>query len=104
LIELIELVLAAACFATGGLFMKKAAGVSRLVPTAIFLILFLAGAAFQSLGMRRFDLGVAYIAVLGLEAALALLLSVFILHEGYSVSKIVAISLILAGVTLLRRS
>jgi multidrug transporter EmrE-like cation transporter len=104
LIELIELVLAAACFATGGLFMKKAEGVSRMLPTAAFATLFLAGAVFQSLGMRRFELGAAYIAVLGLEAALALLLSVVVLHESYSAGKVVAIALILAGVALLRKS
>ena len=101
--ELLELILAAACFATGGLFMKHAAGVSRPVPTVAFALLFLAGAVLQSLGMRRFDLGVAYIAVLGIEAALAFLLSVAVLHETYSAGKIIAIVLILSGVALLRK-
>jgi multidrug transporter EmrE-like cation transporter len=55
------------------------------------------------LGMRRFDLGVAYIAVLGLEAALAFVLSVAVLHESYSVGRIIAIALILSGVALLRK-
>lgn len=102
--ELIELILAAACFATGGLFMKKAAGVSNLLPTAAFALLFLAGAALQSVGMRRLDMGVAYIAVLGLEAALAVFLSVAVLHESYSAPRIFAVVLILAGVVLLRKS
>jgi multidrug transporter EmrE-like cation transporter len=101
--ELLELVLAAACFAAGGLFMKHAAGVSRPLPTAAFALLFLAGAVLQSLGMRRFDLGAAYIAVLGLEAALAFLLSVAVLHESYSAGRIIAIVLILSGVALLRK-
>ena len=80
--ELLELVLAAACFAVGGLFMKHAAGVSRPLPQPPHLHCFLAVVAPQSLGMRRFD-GAAYIAVLGLEAALAFLLSVAVLHESY---------------------
>jgi multidrug transporter EmrE-like cation transporter len=83
--------------------MKNAAGVSRLLPTAAFASLFLLGAVLQSLGMRRFDLGVAYIAVLGLEAALAFVLSVAVLHESYSVGRIIAIALILSGVALLRK-
>jgi multidrug transporter EmrE-like cation transporter len=101
--ELIELILAAACFAGGGLFMKKAAGVSNLLPTVAFALLFLAGAVLQSLGMRRLDMGAAYIAVLGLEAALAFFLSVAVLHENYSAPKILAVVLILAGVVLLRK-
>lgn len=83
--------------------MKKAAGISNLLPAAAFAVLFLAGAVLQSLGMRRLDMGAAYIAVLGLEAALALFFSVAILHEGYSGTRIFAVLLILIGVVLLRR-
>lgn len=102
--QLLELVLAAACFATGGLFMKMSAGVSRPLPTMAFLALFLIGAVLQAMAMRRADLGVAYIAVLGFEAALAAVFSVAVFHEHWSPARILAVALIIAGVVVLRRT
>ncbi len=102
--QLVQLILASACFATGGLCMKLSAGVSRLAPTFAFLALFVIGAVLQSLAMRRADLGVAYIAVLGFEAALAAVFSAAILHEHWSAERIIAVLLIVVGVVLLRRT
>ncbi len=102
--ELLELVLASLCFATGGVFMKWSAGVSRAAPAAAFLALFAAGAVLQALAMRRADLGVAYIFVLGLEAVLAFGFSVFLFREHASPARVAALVLILAGIVLLRRT
>jgi multidrug transporter EmrE-like cation transporter len=103
-IEWVQMVLASVCFAVGGIFMKLSGGVSRPLPTAAFLLLFLAGAVLQSIALRRADLGVVYIAVLGLEAALALVFSVLLFHESLSFARVLAVLLIVAGVLLLRRS
>ena len=102
--ELLLLVLASVCFAVGGLFMKLSNGAARLGPTITFSLLFLVGALVQAYAMRRADLGVVYIAVLGLEAILAFLFSVALFHESRSPARIAAIVLIVAGVILLRRT
>jgi len=101
---MVLLFLAAVCFAVGGIFMKLAEGVTRPLPTLAFVALFVVGAVLQSLALRRADLGVAYIAVLGLEAALTLVFSVVLFREGLSLARLTAVLLIVAGVVLLRRT
>lgn len=101
--QLLELVLASVCYALGGVFMKWSDGVSRLGPVAAFFGLFLAGATLQALAMRRVDLGVAYIFVLGLEAVLASVFSAFLLGERWPAERIAAVALIVAGIALLKR-
>ena len=58
----------------------------------------------MSFGLRRGELGVLYIAVLGLEAALTLVFSIAFFHESFSSTRVLAVLLILAGVALLRGS
>ena len=101
--EIVLLIAAAVCFACGGLAMKFADGIARPVPAATFLVLFVSGAVLQSLALRKADLGVAYIAVLGLEAVLTFFFSVWLLKESASAARILAVLLILSGVVLLRR-
>ena len=84
--------------------MKLSAGASRLLPTVAFLALFVGGALLQAFAMRRADLGAAYIAVLGIEAAATFVFSAFLLRESYSPARLFAIALIVAGVALLRRT
>jgi len=100
--DILFLAIAAAAFSLGGLFMKLSAGLTRPLPTAGFLMLFVAGATVQAIGMRRSDLSVAYIFVLGLEAALTVLLSVWYLKESLPPQRIAAIVLIIAGIAWLR--
>ncbi|ATB40693.1 hypothetical protein CYFUS_006149 [Cystobacter fuscus] len=92
----------AVCFAGGGIFMKLSEGVSRPVPTLAFLGLFVLGAVLQAFALRQADLGVVYVAVLGLEAALTLVFSVALFHESLSPRRLLAVLLILCGVALLR--
>ena len=82
--------------------MKQSDGATRFPPTTAFLVLFVAGAVLQARAMKRADMGVIYLAVLGLEAALATAFSVLLLHEGLSWQRGFAVSLIVAGVALLR--
>jgi multidrug transporter EmrE-like cation transporter len=101
---LIELLIASVAYATGGLFMKFSEGLTRPIPVVIFALLFLTGAALQALGMKRADLGMAYILVLGIEAGMAAIMSVFVLHENLSIARAAAILVIIAGVIMLGRT
>jgi multidrug transporter EmrE-like cation transporter len=99
--EFAELLIASGCYATGGLFMKYSQGMIRPLPVVAFALLFLTGASLQAIGMRTADLGMAYVLVLGLEAGMAVVFSVFVLHEDLSLGRAVAILIILARVTML---
>jgi multidrug transporter EmrE-like cation transporter len=101
---LLLLVIASVLYAIGGLFMKLSSGMSRPAPTVAFLTLFVGGAVCQALGMRRTDLVVSYVLVLGTEALVAVMLSALYLHERYSPSRIAAILVILAGMLWLKRT
>src|ERR1039458_8063184 len=65
------LVMAALSFTSGGVFMKHSEGLRRFTPSLLTGILFLAGAACQALAMRREEMSVAYIVVLGFASVLA---------------------------------
>jgi multidrug transporter EmrE-like cation transporter len=64
-------ILAALFFTVGGVFMKLSEGLTKFWPTVIVFALFLAGAALQTLAMKREDLAVTYLWVVGLESILA---------------------------------
>lgn len=83
--------------------MKASAGLTRMAPSAAVFILFCAGAACQALGMRRMEMGIAYILVLGLEAVAAFALSFLVLGERVTISKVGALLLIVGGIALLER-
>ena len=99
---LIQLLAAAVLFAGGGLFMKLSEGATKAGPTALFLLLFAAGAVLQAFAMRHQDLSASYIFVLGAEAVVTFLLSVLYLHEPYTASRLAAIVVIVAGIAWLR--
>jgi multidrug transporter EmrE-like cation transporter len=95
-------VLAAGAYTVGGLFMRKAEGFAHARPAAMVFGCFCVGAALQTMAMRRSELSINYILVLGLEAALALLLGIGWLGEALSPRKLAGLALILAGVMSLR--
>jgi small multidrug resistance pump/quaternary ammonium compound-resistance protein SugE len=92
---------AAFTFTLGGVCMKSSAGMTRPVPTVLLYLLFAAGATFQALALRRADLGVAYLFVLGLEAVLAFGLGALFFAEAVSPWKLLGVAAIVAGVVLL---
>jgi multidrug transporter EmrE-like cation transporter len=98
------LVVASLCFATGGLFMKYSDGFRHLGPSALVFVFFCAGAACQTLAMKRTDMAVAYVFVLGLEAVVALGLSLFVLGERLTPGRLAAVALIIAGIIALERT
>ncbi|MGH8277861.1 MAG: DMT family transporter [Steroidobacteraceae bacterium] len=98
------MITSAIVYAIGGLCMKLSAGLSQPLPTALLFSFFALGAGLQALGMRRADLGVAYIMVLGLEAVAALALSVFVLKESCSPSRLGAVTIVIVGILWLRHT
>jgi multidrug transporter EmrE-like cation transporter len=101
-VSLLLSLLAACAYAVGGVFMRKSQGFAQALPTAMVFACFAVGAALQTLAMRRSELSVNYILVLGLEAALALLLGVAWLGESVSPLRLAGVALIVAGVVTLR--
>lgn len=97
------LILAALCFTFGGVYMKASPGLTRVWPSVLMSLLFLAGAALQALVMRQEDISVAYTSVLGLEALLALAGGALLFGEAISELRLCAVVLIVTGVVLLHR-
>jgi multidrug transporter EmrE-like cation transporter len=97
------LILSALCFASGGICMKASAGLTRVWPSVLMSLLFLAGAALQAVVMAKEDMSVAYISVLGLESLLAFGCGTLLFGEAISAMRLCAVVLITAGVVLLRR-
>lgn len=95
-------ILAALFFTVGGIFMKLSDGLTKFWPTTIVFILFVAGAALQTLAMKREDLAVTYLVVVGLEAILAFLFGVLVFSESYTPVRIAGVSLIALGIVSLR--
>jgi multidrug transporter EmrE-like cation transporter len=92
---------AALSYALGGICMKSSAGMTRLGPTLLLYLLFAAGATLQTLAMRKSEMGVAYLFVLGLEAVLAFGLGLWFFAEGCSWWKVLGVAAIVAGIVLL---
>ncbi|HZS55667.1 MAG TPA: SMR family transporter [Bryobacteraceae bacterium] len=101
---LVLLIAASVLFASGGLFMKLSLGLTKLTPSVLVFVFFCAGAACQTVAMKRADMGVAYVFVLGLEAVVAFLISVFALKESASAARLLAVCLIVSGIFILERS
>ena len=102
--QLFLLIFAAVLFAFGGLSMEFSQGLTHTVPSVAVFVLFGGGAACQALAMRRTEMGVAYLFVLGLEALVAFVLSTVVLGERATISKACALLLIVGGMALLDRS
>ena len=94
-------VAAALCFVAGGALMKLSNGFVRLAPGLAALALFLAGAVAQTLAMKRGEMGVSYVFILGLEAILAFSIGAVLFKEGVSVTKLLGVALIIGGFALL---
>lgn len=101
---LLLLISASLLFATGGLFMKLSMGLTRLKPSLLVFLFFCAGATCQAVAMKRTDMGVAYVFVLGLEAVAAFAISIFVLHESAAPVRVIAVILIVSGIALLERA
>ncbi len=97
-------VMAALSFTVGGVFMNNSAGLTRLAPSLLVYLFFVAGASLQTLAMRTAGLGMTYILILGLEATLALAFGALFFNEGWSPLKLFGAAMIVSGIILLRQS
>ena len=94
--------LAALLFTVGGIFMKLSEGLTKFWPTTIVFALFVIGAAVQTLAMKREDLAVTYLWVVGLESILAFMFGVLLFSESCTPARIAGVALIAGGITSLR--
>lgn len=85
-------------------FMKKSAGFTLLVPSAITLITMIASFTLLSLAMRSLPLGTAYTVWTGIGAVGAFAVGVMVLGETLSPMRLIAALLIVAGIVLMKLS
>ena len=95
-------ILAALFFTVGGIFMKLSDGLTRFWPTLIVFALFAIGAALQTLAMKREDLAVTYLLVVGLKSILAFMFGVLLFSESCHPARIAGVLLITCGIISLR--
>jgi quaternary ammonium compound-resistance protein SugE len=84
--------------------MKKSAGFSLLVPSVITILVMISSFALLSLAMRSLPLGTAYAVWTGIGAVGAFCIGVFVLGEPASPARLVAVTLILAGIAIMKLS
>jgi small multidrug resistance pump len=96
------IILAALLFTVGGIFMKLSEGLTKFWPTVLVFALFISGAALQTLAMKREDLAVTYVLVVGLESILAFLFGVVLFSESCTPWRIASVFLIAGGIISLR--
>lgn len=101
---LYTVILAALLFSSGGYFMKLSEGMTKVMPTVAFMLLFLLGAVLQTVALEKTQLSITYIIVLGIEAVTAFLLGIFMLGEHTSGMKIAGAVFIVLGILAMRLS
>jgi quaternary ammonium compound-resistance protein SugE len=85
-------------------FMKKSAGFTLLVPTAITLVTMVASFALLSLSMRTLPLGTAYTIWTGIGAVGAFVIGIAVLGEAVTLMRLIAAGLIVVGIVLMKLS
>ena len=85
-------------------FMKKSAGFTILVPSAVTIVTMIASFSLLSVAMKTLPLGTAYTVWTGIGAVGAFLVGIAVLGETVTVTRVLAALLILAGLVLMRLS
>ncbi|MGX9854530.1 DMT family transporter [Limimaricola variabilis] len=85
-------------------FMKKSAGFTLIVPSAITVITMIASFALLSVAMRTLPLGTAYTVWTGIGAVGAFAVGVVVLGEAATPMRLIAALLIVAGIVLMKLS
>ena len=93
--------LAALAFTIGGIYMKLSEGLKYPAFSLAVFLFFILGAGLQAVAMRKAEMGVAYLFVLGLESVLAFTFGVLFFQEGCSWRKLVGVALVMIGIILL---
>lgn len=100
----IFLIIAGAFEVVWALSMKQSDGFTKLLPSLITAVAMLISIVFLSLSMRVLPLGTAYAMWTGIGAVGAFIAGVWLLGESASVLRIVAASLIFAGLIMMKLS
>jgi len=100
----IYLVVAGALEVAWAFAMKQSAGFSRLTPTVITLVTMVASFWLLSLAMKALPLGTAYLIWTGIGAVGAFVLGIVFLGEPLNAMRVVAATLVVAGMILMKLS
>ncbi|GAA4462856.1 multidrug efflux SMR transporter [Nibrella saemangeumensis] len=84
--------------------MKQSAGFTRLGPTLVTVVAMLASVGLLSLAMRTLPLGSAYTIWTGIGAVGAFVVGIVVLSEPVNTIRLLAASLIVGGIILMRLS
>ncbi|QCP84713.1 multidrug efflux SMR transporter [Cereibacter sphaeroides] len=83
-------------------FMKKSAGFTLIVPTAVTLITMIASFGLLSVAMRTLPLGTAYTIWTGIGAVGAFIVGVAVLGEVVSTARVIGALLIVSGIVTMK--
>jgi quaternary ammonium compound-resistance protein SugE len=100
----IYLVLAGVLEIVWAFFMKKSAGFTLPVPSAITIVTMVASFALLSISMRTLPLGTAYTIWTGIGAVGAFVVGVAVLGEQLSLMRVLAAVLIVSGLVMMKLS
>ncbi len=84
--------------------MKQSAGFTRLVPSIVTFVFMTASFVLLSISMRTLPLGTAYTVWTGIGAVGAFAVGIFVLGEAASPMRVVAATLIVVGLVLMKLS
>lgn len=96
--EWIMLLLAALFEVTWAITMKMSEGFTKLVPSMITAVGYIASALFLSMALKKLPLGTAYAMCTGFGIVGTSVLGVVLFHEGLSVPQILCVALIVCGI------
>lgn len=96
--EWLMLLFAALLEVTWAVAMKMSEGFTKLLPSTVTAVGYLASALFLSLAMKKLPLGTAYAMWTGFGIVGTSVLGVFLFHEGLSVGQILCVVLIVGGI------
>lgn len=85
-------------------FMKKSAGFTLLVPSAVTIVTMIASFALLSVSMKTLPLGTAYTIWTGIGAVGAFAVGIAVLGEAATPMRLIAGALIVSGIVLMKLS
>lgn len=96
--EWIFLVLAGIFEVTWAVAMKYSEGFTRLAPSVVTIVGYLASALFLSFALKKLPIGTAYAMWTGIGIIGTSVLGIFLFHETLSTAQIFCVALIAAGI------
>jgi small multidrug resistance pump len=82
----------------GTISMKLADGFSKLIPSVLMAVFYIASLAMLTLALKKIELSIAYAIWAGLGTALIAIIGIMYFHETTSLLKFASIALIVIGV------